>query len=446
MTTSNELDRRLTEWLAAEAPPGAPDGLLAEVRERAAQTRRRPAWATPERWISMETRARLGAVPRTAVLLLVLISLLVIAAAVVFAAAERTPSPVPAPFGPARNGLIAYGSLGDIWVTDARGEQRRLTSGPALDTVAAWSRDGTWLAYWSIEFAGDPEDDAAVAAATRAGPSSLNVVRADGSEVRRLVSDVTWSSAECATDLSWSPDGSHIAFARRGGSAGMINRVEIVPVAGGEPRLLVDHAYSPAWSPDGTRIAYVNDLYLLDPDGHPGRLGRGISVIPASGGEPRPLSRAPGRRCAFDEPQWSQDGTRIAYQALEDAHDIYVADSDGSDEVAITIGDADESWPRWSPDDTRIAFQRTDASGDEGPRLVVTDPDGGNEVALVHPQLAGGYPVWSPDGSLLVGVAMDPVAGEPSGLALLDPTGKADPMIVDTGTVWGDPAWQRVGP
>jgi Tol biopolymer transport system component len=280
----------------------------------------------------------------------------------------------------------------------------------------------------------------------RTGSSSLKVVRADGSDPRTLASDVAWSSADCATDLAWSPDGTHVAFARLGGAGGVINQVEIVAIIGGDPRVLVEHAYSPSWSPDGSTIAYVNDLYLLDPDGRPATLGRGISLVPASGGEPRPLSRAAGRRCAFDEPQWSSDGQHIAYQALEGAHDVYVARADGAGELAITSDDADESWPRWSPDDSRIAFERTGVSDSDAPRIVVSDPNGGGQVELEHPRLMAGPAVWSPDGSRLLGVANDADGDGSGGLVVIDPKRMAAPVIIDTGHVGATPAWQRLAP
>ena len=108
MTGSDGLDRRITDWLLDEAPGAAPPALLDEMRARAARTRRRPAWATSERWISMETRMRLGAIPRIAVLLISLLLALLLATALAFAAGS-SPSPLPAPpTGPARNGLIAF--------------------------------------------------------------------------------------------------------------------------------------------------------------------------------------------------------------------------------------------------------------------------------------------------------------------------------------------------
>ena len=63
------LDRLLTDWLEADAAPRAPESLETAFVEAVARTRQRPAWATTERWISMETRAQLGVMPRVVIVL-----------------------------------------------------------------------------------------------------------------------------------------------------------------------------------------------------------------------------------------------------------------------------------------------------------------------------------------------------------------------------------------
>ena len=73
------LDRLMTEWLEADAAPRAPESLETAFVEGVASTRQRPAWATTERWISMDTRAQFGVMPR-AVIALLTIALLAIGA------------------------------------------------------------------------------------------------------------------------------------------------------------------------------------------------------------------------------------------------------------------------------------------------------------------------------------------------------------------------------
>ena len=149
MSSPFDFDHKLTAWLDDEAPMRAPDALLGSVVERAAQTRRRPAWATLERWISMETRAQLGAVPRTAILLVTLALLTALLGIAIAIGASPAPKLPPLLAWPA-NGLIAYDSNGDIWVTNVEGTIRhQLTNSPEIDEGPIFSTDGRYIAFWS---------------------------------------------------------------------------------------------------------------------------------------------------------------------------------------------------------------------------------------------------------------------------------------------------------
>ena len=159
MNGTDELDRRIAAQLEREAVHRAPDHLVAQVSARAAHTRHRPAWVTPERWISMETRAQLGAVPRAAIILVTLGILAALTAGAIVVASGGD-GEAPPPFGVAANGLIAYSSGGDIHVVEPDGSgDRALTSGPEIDDAVHWSRDGRRLAYWSEPAAGGPPFD-----------------------------------------------------------------------------------------------------------------------------------------------------------------------------------------------------------------------------------------------------------------------------------------------
>ena len=85
------FDHRLTAWLELDAHPRPPDALLMQVLDRVSETRRRPSWLVTERWIPMETTARFGAIPRTAMLLLVVGVMLAFVGA--FSAGASQPAP-----------------------------------------------------------------------------------------------------------------------------------------------------------------------------------------------------------------------------------------------------------------------------------------------------------------------------------------------------------------
>jgi Tol biopolymer transport system component/predicted Ser/Thr protein kinase len=115
---------------------------------------------------------------------------------------------------------------------------------------------------------------------------------------------------------AWSPDGREIAFIRQQLDDSTIYVVS--PLGGVERRVGDFHgADSIAWSPDGRWLAVGNSGYLnfgmYVMGARPGGRGpRGIYLIPAEGGDPRPLiASQPGR--ADSNPAFSPDGRRLSY-------------------------------------------------------------------------------------------------------------------------------------
>src|SRR5687767_427924 len=108
------------------------------------------------------------------------------------------------------------------------------------------------------------------------------------------------------------------------------------------------------------------------------------------------------------DPEWSSDGTRIAFArfAGEDLHDLYVMNSDGSDERLLVGGVTDDFWPTWSPDGREIAFMSDRSSfGD----LFAVDVATG-EIRVKRTSLsptADEFPAWSPTGNSIAFVATE---------------------------------------
>ena len=100
---------------------------------------------------------------------------------------------VPAPFGIAANGQIAYWADGDIVVADPDGTHAHaVISGPSDDDAPAYTRDGTQLSFLRVV---SPHE------------ATLMVAAADGSGVRTVLkeplTDASW--------FDWSPDGRSLA-------------------------------------------------------------------------------------------------------------------------------------------------------------------------------------------------------------------------------------------
>lgn len=145
--------------------------------------------------------------------------------------------------------------------------------------------------------------------------------------------------------VSWSPDGSRIAFgAVEIGSGGMTGKIYIVSAEGGAACLFAggpgEGAWNPAWSPDGSLIAY-------DMGG-----ASGIWTKPVSGG---PAVRITENGMG---PAWSPDGSRIAFArvSIGPSH-IWTMSSTGQDQAPLTFGATIEGQPAWSGDGRRIAYR-----------------------------------------------------------------------------------------
>jgi len=150
----------------------------------------------------------------------------------------------------------------------------------------------------------------------------------------------------------------------------------------------------PDWSPDGTQIAFAR-----------GDEFRNIRVR-GSDGQVRRLTR-PGRRAGDGSPDWRPDGRAIVFDRLR-----FGKDSLTTSIVTVDVGTGGERTlkrivagntlvfigePRWSPDGTKILYTGTSPGKDEFvPSLYVLDVATGKSKKLAS---SAGSGAWSPDGS-----------------------------------------------
>lgn len=186
---------------------------------------------------------------------------------------------------------------------------------------------------------------------------------------------------------AWSPNGARIAFipltttcaGSPSQSAVCVMNADGSGVAGLPVSTTVVQA-GLSWSPDGTRIAFVGTggLYAVNVDG--------------SGSTPL----TSGVTAGF--PAWSPDGSKIAFSCAVDAgnSDICVVNADGTGLVRLTTDLADDHRPSWRPDGSKIAFvtSRYGPDGNGDPSIAVINADGSGVTAVGN----GDAPAWSRDG------------------------------------------------
>jgi Tol biopolymer transport system component len=245
-------------------------------------------------------------------------------------------------------------------------------------TGAAWSHDRTWVAF-------------------RAG--GLWIADTLGGTPRQLTSDLGWSP------WAWSPTTDQLVVVR-GRDVTLIDAVtgdetDLGTTVGAEDSEgYAVHALS--WSPDGTQIAY---------DGGTG--AGSVYVIDVETGEHSELVAQPDGAGAIGGIDWSPDGSHLAitYEGAS-REALYIAKADGSG-LRLVDRIAAHQWPvwhpgmsvrtAWSPDGMRLAY--TNFSGSNPDRLelqVWTASVDGSAPSLVTSHCCvsdGGTPVWSPDGS-----------------------------------------------
>jgi hypothetical protein len=440
MSLPPDTQRRLCAWLDDEMSIRAPDRLASDVLAATGRTPRRPAWRIPERWFPVPLTLRLAIVPR-AVLYLVILTLLVAllgAGGLVVGSLHRAVV-LPPLTGPARNGLIAYDSGGDIWVMNPDGTgQAQLTSSADVDIWPTWSTDGTHIAYWS--WPSQALDDTSTRPlATQldrllaSGDGSLVVMGADGSDPHLVLTGATLDAVNLY--LSWSPDSRHLVASRLVGGSHTVTLLS----ADGTPPVDLVPGETPAWSPDGSLIAYRSSS-----------APSGVWVIRPDGKEARRVTTASGSGGAFYLSQWAPDGSAIVFYAGHDgAHDVWTVATNGDDEGPISTDFHDEYWPSWSPTGDWIVYSRVIQGLQNRPTFVLDDPKGSEERILeaIPQQMPGMLAVWSPDGTSLLGGDWQ-VGQAAFDLHVIRIPGVGDPevTVIPIEDNVGQITWQRLAP
>lgn len=151
-----------------------------------------------------------------------------------------------------------------------------------------------------------------------------------------------------------------------------------------------------SFSPDGTHVVFQGfkdndgwDLWTIKPDGS----------------EAKRITSGP----YYDmEPQWSHDGTRIAFSSDRSRNfAVWILDVKSGGVKRVTQSTSQDSQPAWSPDDKEIAFVRqstappgTPPAGSAAVVAINVETGAEREIASVQGRVSG--PSWAGDGKQIM--------------------------------------------
>lgn len=224
----------------------------------------------------------------------------------------------------------------EIWAIKPDGSGlRRLTHSPTgtSNQVPRWSPDGRHIAFGSNRYAPSLGNGREIYSMNR-----------DGSGLQRLTYRLrdSWNP-------EWSPDGRRIAFESDG-------KIYVMDASGSNiRRLMTDQTFSSqvegtsAWSPDGMRIAF--SAIARDREDY---------EIYALELETSTLTQLTDNNVYDAHVAWSPDGQYLSFDSDRDGNpEVYVMRSDGSQVVRLTNHPRMDNAARWSRDGQRLAFNST---------------------------------------------------------------------------------------
>lgn len=202
--------------------------------------------------------------------------------------------------------------------------------------------------------------------------ASVWTIRADGSGLSEVISDAEFQELG---PVSWSPDGQEVVFAATDERDGRVH-LWVADTFSYVPRRISNRStlyLDPSYSADGSRIAFISF-----PDGYVGNDASRLEVfVMDSDGTNE-------QRLTIDEfedgaPTWSPDGRSLAVTTATDDNYLFVGKwalrmielEDGSITTVLDDDNVNIS-PRWTADGTALFFQRY-VFGESGIYLAIVD-------------------------------------------------------------------------
>lgn len=288
----------------------------------------------------------------------------------------------------------------EIYESDLNGErQRNLTNSSGDESSPKLSPNGRYLAYIVVTET----------------MSAIELIRVDdGSKTQLTNSKVNFRS------YSWSPESDRIVYVRE---EEIGSRLFTVDIEGSEPVSLTSilGVESSDWSHDGSLIAFsvgegeLQGIYVRNPEG--------VNEIR--------ITNTPDH-----DPVFSPNSKQIAFMSTRGGNpEIYIIDTDGSDQIRITSTEAPEYQFSWSPDGKKVVFV---SERDGNPEIYVTDHKGETQTRLTHNTVRDDEPVWSRDGKRIAFVSYLDADGE---IITMDADGTNQGRVTNNKARDSSPTW-----
>lgn len=335
----------------------------------------------------------------------------------------------------------------------------RLTQHPSSCLDAAWSPDGTQVAFHRIS----------------RSDGGIYIVPALGGAERKLRATHMPLSLKCYTAISWSRDGKSIAFVDSL-PTGEGYGIRLLSVETLESKLIAHAAgcqaeLFPAYSPDGNQLAYICF--------HGGQQFGIYTVLP-SGEQPKLISKFLGspfgiawtadnrrlivshlnrnadldevtvadgsiRKLPFGDSRWptiSRTGDKLGYIATSDNINIWRKDLLHPEAAAVKLlsSTREQTYPQYSPDGNHIAFMSSRTGNME---IWISDADGTHLVQISNLRYPiTGSPHWSPDGTKIAFDSRESGHGEVYSVDISD---RIPQRLVTNLAENSVPSWSRDG-
>ncbi len=304
----------------------------------------------------------------------------------------------------------------------------------------AWASEPVARVIWNepgTSVLGAPTSDGRLLTCVDPSSRDLAVLDTFSGKLRRLTNKGKAALNEFAYFSAPSRDGSQVAFAWF--NDGGFYELRVVPISGGEPRVLYRNQEAgfvqpTSWSPDGKQILTLffrkdntSQIALVDAQTGAVRVLRSLNWV-----YPKRMEISPdGRWIVYDSFASDQPGPR----------DIFVLAIDGSRETKVVDSPGEDLFPAWSPDGREILFASDRSGTMDAWAIPIEDGRASGEARVIKRNLEGFMPMGiTARGNLFYGIRTGT-----TNIVVMDSHGSSKVMQTRTPGYNSAPAWSRDG-